>query len=283
LILVFAICIDIVLAGLAAQAGVVTQVFAPVKAVHSETASYGWYYQPRTDGRQPNKNTEMAFIEKYGAYSVGDPDEKVIYITFDAGFENGYTPQILDALKKHNAPAAFFVVGHYIESNPELVRRMAEEGHLVCNHTMYHRDMTQLTELEAFRREITGLEDVYRDATGGQMPRFYRPPEGKFSERNLQYAQQMGYTTVFWSFAYCDWYVDDQPGHAFAMDKILSRTHPGEVALLHSTSETNAQILDDVLTEWQRMGYRFENLYHLTGEVQNESCEKRGESVVNVE
>lgn len=256
-------CLDVVLIALGLQRGVELPAFFVRQTAHSETTVYGWYYKPRTDGKQPDKNTEMAFMEQYGAVSIGDPDDMVIYITFDAGFENGYTPSILDALAEYDAPAAFFVVGHYIESNPDLIKRMVDEGHLVCNHSMRHKDMTRITDFEAFKKEITDLEDVFYETTGTSMPPFYRPPEGKFTEKNLRYVHELGYTTVFWSFAYCDWYVNDQPSHEFAMEKIISRTHPGEVVLLHSTSATNADVLGDVMAEWERMGYRFGSLYEL--------------------
>lgn len=256
-------CLDVILIALGIQFGYTTEVFFVRQSAHCETTCYGWYYQPRTDGKQPNKNTELTFIYQYDGYDIGLPDEKIIYVTFDAGYENGYTSAILDTLKEHDVPAAFFMVGHYIESNPELIKRMVDEGHFVCNHTMHHKDMTKLTDFESFKKEITDLEELFYETTGQAMPKFYRPPEGKFSELSLKYAQQLGYSTVFWSFAYCDWYVDDQPSISFAMDKIISRTHPGEIVLLHTTSETNAEVLDDVITEWKSMGYRFESLNHL--------------------
>jgi len=252
-------CFDIVLIALAVVYNFNTQVcfFA---AAHSETSEYSWYFVPRSDGLQPRDLPEFAFIKGYDAFWVGSPDEKTLYLTFDAGYENGYTAQILDTLKKHRAPAAFFVVGHYLKTAPELVRRMADEGHLVCSHSMNHKDMAAMGSFEDFKAELTALEDAYSALTGTQMPKYFRPPEGRFSERSLQYAQRLGYKTIFWSFAYKDWYVNDQPSEEDAIKTIITRTHPGAVVLLHATSATNAKILDRVLTEWEAMGYTLKPL-----------------------
>lgn len=229
----------------------------------TEGTVMSWYYMPRADGIQPDTEEAFRFVYDYGAYSAGDPQDKIIYLTFDEGYENGYTAQILDTLKKHNVQAAFFIVGHYIKTNPELITRMANEGHLVCNHSANHKDMASITDFETFKKEITDLEDIYYQTTGKRMLKFFRPPEGKFSERSLKYAQRLGYTTVFWSFAYKDWLNNAQPDPEWAFSTIVSRTHPGEVALLHATSKTNAQILDRVLSEWEKMGYSFKSLRYL--------------------
>ena len=191
---------------------------------------------------------------------LGDTEEKVLYLTFDAGYENGCTAQILDTLKAHNAKAAFFVVGNYLESAPELVQRMADEGHLVGNHTWHHYDMSRIAEEQAFSAELTRVEEKYRELTGQAMKKYYRPPQGVYSEENLRMAQALGYRTVFWSLAYVDWLQDDQPTAEEAFSKLLPRTHPGAIVLLHSTSATNAAILDDLLTRWEEAGYRFGSL-----------------------
>ena len=171
------------------------------------------------------------------------------------GYENGYTEKILDTLKKHDAKAAFFVTGHYLDSNPDIIKRMADEGHLVCNHTDKHADLTKISDKEEFAKQVDGLAQRYREITGEDMPKYLRPPEGKYSERELQMSEELGYTNVFWSFAYKDWLVDDQPSPEEAKKKIISRTHNGMVALFHATSKTNCDILDDVLTQWENMGY----------------------------
>jgi peptidoglycan-N-acetylmuramic acid deacetylase len=233
------------------------------QAAHTEGTAYSWYYMPRTDGVQPAAEKEFEFAYDYGAYSAGSPEQKIIYLTFDAGYENGYTPGILDTLKIHDVQAAFFVVKHYIKTNPDLVKRMVDEGHLVCNHSANHRDMANMADFETFKKELSDDEDIFYEATGKRMPKYFRPPEGRFSERSLKYAQQLGYTTVFWSFAYKDWYVDNQPDTETAFKTIISRTHPGEIALLHATSKTNAEVLDRVLTEWENMGYTFKTLNYL--------------------
>ena len=194
---------------------------------------------------------------------MGDTSKKVIYLTFDCGYENGYTEPILDTLKKHNAPAAFFVVGNMIESAPDLIRRMAAEGHIVGNHTFHHPDMSAISDPAAFKQELEDLSSLYKETVGEEMPLFYRPPQGKYSQENLKQAHELGYKTVFWSLAYVDWYVEDQPTAEEAYSKLLPRIHDGAIVLLHSTSRTNAEILDDLLTKWEDMGYTFASLNDL--------------------
>ena len=226
-------------------------------------AADNWGLSYPTEGKAPVGNATQEELARYNACYLGDTGQKVIYLTFDCGYENGYTAQILDALKKHNAPAAFFVVGHMLESAPDLVRRMAEEGHIVGNHTFHHPDMSAITDGAAFQAELKALEDLYRETTGQELPRFYRPPQGKYSVENLKQAQALGYKTVLWSLAYVDWYVDDQPTPEQAYAKLLPRIHDGAVVLLHSTSRTNAEILDELLTKWEAMGYTFASLNDL--------------------
>ncbi len=202
-------------------------------------------------------------LKKYDAYFVGEGEEKVIYLTFDAGYENGNTQAILDALKKHNAPATFFVVGHYLESAPELVKRMVEDGHCVGNHTYHHLDMSQISDMPSFRKEMEDVEKLFYQITGKELTKYYRPPQGKYSTENLKMAKEMGYQTFFWSLAYVDWYQDKQPSREEAMEKLTGRIHPGAIVLLHSTSKTNGEVLDELLGKWEEMGYRFEALSDL--------------------
>lgn len=223
-----------------------------------ETASWGLSYQAQ--GAVPYGPASGQVLAKYDAAYVGNATQKVLYLTFDAGYENGYTEKILDVLKKHEAKAAFFLVGNYIEKNADLVRRMAAEGHIVGNHTMHHPDMSKISDEVAFRRELETLEKLYKQTTGEEMPKFYRPPQGIYSEENLKMAQKMGYKTVFWSLAYVDWKTEQQPAAEYAFSKLLPRTHNGAVVLLHSTSATNAAILDELLTRWEEMGYTFGTL-----------------------
>ena len=215
------------------------------------------------EGQTPVGNATAEELAKYDAWYVGDTGKKVIYLTFDCGYENGCTEQILDALQKHQAPAAFFVVGHMIESAPDIVRRMAAEGHIVGNHTFHHPDMSAISNQEAFRQELETLEALYQETVGEEMPRYYRPPQGKYSAENLRQAQALGYKTILWSLAYVDWNTDDQPTAEEAYAKLLPRIHDGAIVLLHSTSATNAAILDDLLTKWEEMGYTFSSLPEL--------------------
>ena len=223
-----------------------------------------WGLSFQTNGQPPVGNVSAGELAQYGAYYLGGTDKKTIYLTFDAGYENGCTPAILDALKAHNAPACFFVVGNYIDTAPELVQRMVDEGHIVGNHTLHHPDMSTIADKEAFAAELTGLEEKFTALTGQSMQKFYRPPQGKFSEENLRQAQELGYTTVFWSLAYVDWYTDNQPTDEQAFSKLIPRIHNGAIVLLHSTSETNARILDELLTRWEEAGYTFGSLTELT-------------------
>lgn len=235
--------------------------FFPKTSYTSATGNWGLSFQQ--EGQPPVGNATADELRKNDAYYVGNSDEKVIYLTFDAGYENGNTPAILDALKKHKVPATFFVVGNFLESNPELIQRMVKEGHIVGNHTYHHKDMSQISTKEAFSEEIQSIEQLYKGITGKTMVKYYRPPQGKYSESNLQMAKEMGYKTFFWSLAYVDWYENDQPTKEEAFDKLLTRIHPGAVVLLHSTSSTNAAILDELLTKWEEMGYQFHSLEEL--------------------
>ena len=170
---------------------------------------------------------------------------------------------LLDVLKEEKVPAAFFVVGNFIEENPELVKRMTAEGHIVGNHTMHHPDMSAIADEAGFRKEMSELEDAYRTATGEKMLKFYRPPQGKYSEKNLEMANAMGYTTVFWSLAYVDWLQDSQPSREDALNLLNKRIHPGAIVLLHSTSKTNAEILQELLQGWKAQGYTFHSISEL--------------------
>lgn len=232
-------------------------------AVPTAAESDNWGLNFHTTDGIPTGNTSQKELEQYNAVYIGDTSEKTIYLTFDAGYENGYTAGILETLKKHHVKAAFFLVGNYIKTSPDLVRQMVTDGHIVGNHTMTHPDMGAIAEEDAFRQELEGLEQLYQDTTGQELPKFYRPPQGKFSISNLKMAQKLGYTTVFWSLAYADWLNDQQPTHEEAFDKLLPRIHNGAVVLLHSTSQTNCEILDELLTRWEEMGYRFGTLDEL--------------------
>lgn len=214
-------------------------------------------------GKTPTGNTSSEELSEYNAYYVADTEEKKIYLTFDCGYENGNTEAMLDALKKHNAKATFFVVGHYLESAPDIVKRMVAEGHTIGNHTYHHPDMSKISDTAAFQKEMDDVRTLYKELIGEEMPMYYRPPQGKYSLSNLQMAKDLGYSTFFWSLAYVDWNNDSQPSHQQAFDKLIPRIHSGAVVLLHSTSATNAEILDELLTKWKDMGYTFASIEEL--------------------
>ena len=208
----------------------------------------------------PVIDIDEATLQDNEAYYLGNEDDKKIYITFDAGYENGYTEKILDSLKKHNVKACFFLVGNYLEKCPDIVKRMEEEGHIVANHTYNHKDMATLTTKEEFLKELTSLEDLYKEITGKEMKKYYRPPQGKFCTAQMTWAKEQGYKTIFWSLAYVDWEVENQPSKEEAISILTERIHPGAIVLLHSTSETNGNILDELITKWKNMGYTFGTL-----------------------
>lgn len=250
--------------------------FVSDKDYLSTVADGNWGLSFQNEGSAPVANASWDYLAKFNAFYIDAeaaglhpavPNKtaetaagKPIYLTFDAGFENGNTAPILDALKKHNAPAAFFLVGNFIEKNPDLVKRIVDEGHIVGNHTYSHPDMSAISDADSFKSEINKLENAYTTVTDKELPKFYRPPQGKYSEINLQMAKDLGYTTVFWSLAYVDWYQDKQPSEEAALKTLTSRIHPGAILLLHSTSGTNAKILDKLLTEYEKMGYTFHPL-----------------------
>ena len=226
------------------------------------------------EGSQPTGNADKEFLKQYDAYFVGEDSEKVIYLTFDAGYENGCTEKILDVLKEQEVPATFFLVGHFIKTNPELVKRMQQEGHLIGNHTYSHPDMSQIANRDRLKEELEKNERICLEQTGQPMSKYYRPPQGKYSESNLKNAHELGYTTVLWSLAYADWRNDAQPSKEEAFSKLLPRVHPGCVLLLHSTSKANAELLDELITKYKEMGYSFRSLDDLTG--RTKAQEKKG-------
>ena len=231
----------------------------------SSNASSSWGLSFQKEGERPVGNASIEQLQTYNAYYAQDTSEKNIYLTFDAGYENGNTPLILDALKKHHAPATFFVVGNFISDQPDLIRRIIAEGHTIGNHTMTHPDMSEISSKEAFQKQLKDAETLYESVTGEQMTPFYRPPQGIYSLSNLAMAKELGYSTFFWSLAYVDWIQDKQPSKEEAFSKLLSRIHPGAIVLLHNTSSTNGQILDELLTRWEEMGYQFHSLKELAG------------------
>jgi len=227
-----------------------------------------WYFKKNSEHKQPALDKQLSFIENYSCYYLDkkhrdNETDKVIYLTFDAGYENGNVEKILDILKEKQVSAAFFILSHLIKNNTELVKRMANEGHLVCNHTMSHKNMAKVKDPSEWEKELHGLEQLYQEKVGSTMPKLYRPPEGKFSEDNLKILEKMGYKTILWSFAYADWDNNKQLSPSTAISKLLNGSHNGEILLLHPTSSTNAAILADFIDEMRNRGYRFATLNEL--------------------
>ncbi len=224
----------------------------------------GWGLFHFGSGIQPRGNEQVDVLEKYQAYYMGNPEDKVLYLTFDCGYENGNTDAILTALKAHDVKATFFVTGHFVETEAELLKRMVENGHTVGNHSYNHPDITQLDE-ETFRTELDSVRDKFKEVTGAELSMYFRPPQGICYSQALKWSVEMGYATIFWSTAYKDWDTEAQPTHEEAMQTITGRTHPGAVVLLHNTSKTNGEILDELLTKWEEMGYVVKPLSELVG------------------
>lgn len=227
--------------------------------------SYSWYCKRNKEHKQPTVDSNMSFIDGYDVYYVDKNhseknQEKVIYLTFDAGYENGNIEKILDVLKEENVKAAFFILENLLDKNPELVCRMAQEGHLVCNHTSNHPDITKIGGADALRRELSTLEERYSEVTGKEMSKYFRPPEGKFNRTSVELLQSWGYKTILWSFAYADWDNNSQMSEEKAKAKIYENLHNGEIMLLHPTSATNAKIMKDVISYLKDQGYSFGTL-----------------------
>lgn len=261
------LCSLLLLAGaftLGSLLGILTGTLSPTKETSASVQSASWGLSFQEEGKRPAGNATIDDLKQYNAYYASDTDEKILYLTFDAGYENGNTPAILEALKKHQAPAVFFAVGNFIKDNPDLIKRMITEGHIVGNHTMTHPDMSQISSMESFQKELEGVEELYTSVTGEPMTKFYRPPRGVYSTENLSMAKELGYSIFFWSLAYVDWIQEQQPSKEEAFQKLIPRIHPGAIVLLHNTSSTNAAILDELLTRWEEMGYQFHSIKELT-------------------
>ncbi len=231
--------------------------------------AYSWYCKHVKGHVQPSCGGEIAFAEELNGFYIDrkhsdmNDSEKVVYLTFDAGYENGNVAKILDVLKEEEVCGAFFILGHLVTDETALVKRMAEEGHLICNHTVHHKDMSCKDD-ETFLAELKSLETLCKEKIGQATAPYYRPPEGRFSRQNLQCAERNGYQTIFWSFAYPDWNNQKQMSEERAKQIILENVHNGEVMLLHPTSATNAAILGDVIHELKQQGFRFGSLDELT-------------------
>lgn len=238
-----------------------------INGTNLSTLERNWFFQPKKDGTPSGEPPEvLELLKKYSGYYLGDTSRKVLYLTFDEGYENGYSEKILDALKENNVKAAFFVTNDYLKTNPYIVKRMVSEGHLVCNHSTTHPSMAKVAAKDKakFENEFTVCEKTYEEITGLKMSKFFRPPMGKYSELSLSYTQSLGYKSIFWSFAYKDWIPEDQPTIEGAKKLIMGRTHNGGIVLLHAVSKTNATIMDSILKEWKAKGFEFKTLNDLS-------------------
>lgn len=229
----------------------------------AENQVFSWYCKRNSKHNQPVLDQQMVDFQNYDLFwcdqnhkNMSD-DEKVIYLTFDAGYENGNIWKILEILEKENVNVTFFILDNLINKNKDIVNKMINDGHLVANHTMRHKDMTKIQSKDDFKKELEDLENLYKDTFNQEMPKFYRPPEGKFNLNNLVWAKELGYKTVMWSFAYADWDNGKQPSHEYAINKIMENIHNGEVMLLHPTSKTNAEILPQIIRNLKEQGFRF--------------------------
>lgn len=239
--------------------GILFLVSSQVNAEYSNSPIH-WGFKKGKNGQSADAGKKLEnILEKHSAIYKGDTNEKYLYLTFDNGYENGYTEKILDILKKEKVPAAFFVTGHYLDSAPELVERMAEEGHIIGNHSWSHPDLTRVSD-EKLKKELEKVRYEAETLTGQKTMAYLRPPRGIFSERTMALAKEAGYTHVFWSLAFVDWYTDQQKGAGYAYDNIMRQAHPGAIMLLHTVSKDNADALEQVLRDLKKQGYQFKSL-----------------------
>ncbi|WP_018663842.1 delta-lactam-biosynthetic de-N-acetylase [Heyndrickxia acidiproducens] len=235
-------------------------VFPPKQSFAIANTPINWGFSKGKDGQQADAGQAYdAILKKNGGVYKGNPKDKYLYLTFDNGYENGYTPQILDVLKKEKVPAIFFVTGHYLKSQPDLIKRMVQEGHLIGNHSWGHPDMTQISDAQ-IREELAKVEKETARISGQKQMKYMRPPRGILSERTMQVANREGYIHVLWSLAYLDWDVNQQRGTQYAYDSIMSQIHPGAIILLHTVSKDNANVLERVIKDLKKQGYKFKSM-----------------------
>ncbi|ADC50191.1 polysaccharide deacetylase for xylans/chitin [Alkalihalophilus pseudofirmus OF4] len=225
-----------------------------------DSKTYNWSFKPAKDNKPvTTESLYIQMLEDTGGFFIGDTTKKELYLTFDNGYENGYTEKILDVLKEKEVPAAFFVTGHYLDSASDLVVRMVNEGHIVGNHSWHHPSLPEIGE-GRLMEELTKVKNRFTELTGEKEMNYLRPPRGQFSERSLALSAKLGYTNVFWSMAYKDWEVNNQKGGQYAYDQIMKRIHPGAIMLIHSISSDNAEALPKVIDEARKQGYTFKSL-----------------------
>jgi peptidoglycan-N-acetylmuramic acid deacetylase len=221
---------------------------------------YHWGFKKGSNEQPAEAGAKLdQLLEQYGAFYKSDTKKKILYLTFDNGYEQGYTGKVLDVLKKEKVPATFFVTGHYLLSQKELVKRMVKEGHIIGNHSWHHPDLTNVSD-DRIRKELEKVRLTTEELTGQKKMKYIRPPRGIFSERTMQIANEEGYTHVFWSLAFVDWKVDQQRGWQYSYDNIMKQVHPGCILLLHTVSKDNADALEQVIQDLKKKGYKFKSL-----------------------
>jgi peptidoglycan-N-acetylmuramic acid deacetylase len=237
----------------------------PLKSVAAKDVPHHFGFKKSKNNALPSIDYEgfKEIVKKHGAIFLGDTSKKEIYLTFDNGYENGYTEKVLDILNEKKVRAAFFVTGHYVKDQPSLLRRMASEGHVIGNHSWSHPDMSQISN-SRLKEELDKVKDEVSKITGQQEMPFMRPPRGIFSERMLGVSEKLGYTNVFWSIAYKDWDTKTQKGWKYAYDNVMSQLHPGAVILLHTVSKDNAEALEKIIDDTRNRGFEFKCLDQLT-------------------
>lgn len=219
----------------------------------------GWGIKRNDNHNQPDLGAEnKKLIDKYEGIAMGNKDSKNVYLTFDLGYEAGYTDSILSTLKENNVTAAFFITAHYLNTSPDLVKKMIENGNIVGNHTVNHYSLPSISN-DKIEEEVMKLHSAVYEITGYEM-KYFRPPKGEYSERVLDKVNKLGYKTVMWSFAYDDWDTNKQGREEYGKKKILDNIHNGAVILLHGTSKDNMNILDECIKEIKNMGYEFKSL-----------------------
>ncbi|WP_067728709.1 delta-lactam-biosynthetic de-N-acetylase [Oceanobacillus damuensis] len=225
----------------------------------STSQAFGWGYKKNSEHKIPEIGSYQQLLKKYGAYYVDDSGAKNIYITFDNGYEQGHTEEILNVLKKESVPATFFVTGHYVKSEPELIKKMVDEGHIIGNHSYHHPDFTILSK-DAIQKELETLEAAVAEVSDQKEIKFLRPPRGVFNENTLRWANELGLIHVFWSLAFTDWDVNKQKGSQYAYDQIMAQMHPGAIILMHAVSSDNAEALERIIQDLKKQGYAFKSL-----------------------
>lgn len=235
-------------------------VFHPLAYAY-DNKPFHWGFKRSVNNQPPSIEQEgyKHILEKHGGIYIGSPDKKILYLTFDNGYENGYTERILDILKEKKVPATFFVTGHYVKDQPVLLQRMVKEGHIIGNHSWSHPDMTRESD-EEIKLELERVKEAVAKVTGQKEMIYLRPPRGIFSERTLAISHQLGYINVFWSLAYKDWDVNQQRGGEYAYNQVMKQLHPGAVLLLHSVSKDNAEALGRIIDDARKQGYEFKSL-----------------------